>query len=279
MISTQGKAVTIDAPKFYESSGINKINGKYYFSYSSNFSGNLAVDHFEGYPLHGEIAYMVSNSPMGPFEYIGVIMKNPAEYFGYGGNSHQSIFYFRDEWFISYHAQTVAEALGRPMGYRSPHINRLELYGNGYIKPVAANREGVTLSGTVDPYIVNTANTFAWCAGIRTAEDNQGHHLTHIHNGDWIAIANVDFGSKGASRFVAFVSSDIGGEIVIKLDNLHGEELGSLGVGTTSDNSPWEERSCEVKAVPGVHHIFLLFKGDSENLLFRLESWTFEPFV
>ena len=216
---------------------------------------------------------------MGPFEYAGVILKNPMHIFGAGGNSHHSIFQFKNEWFITYHTQTLTQALNRVKGYRSPHINLLEFYGNGRIKPVIADYKGVTLPGIIDPYIVNHANTFAWCAGIKTKEDELGIFVTDIHNSDWIAIANVDFGKKGASRFKALINSQLGGEIEIRLDNPLGEHIGSLGVGTTSLNSPWEERSCEVKAQSGVHHLFLIFKGDSDLNLFDIKHWSFERFV
>ena len=279
MISTKGRALTIDAPAFYEASGINKANGKYYFTYCTNFTGELANERPEGYPGHGEIAHMISSSPMGPFEYAGVILKNPVNYFGNGGNSHQCIFNFRDEWFIAYHTQTLARAYDRARGYRSPHINKLEFFGNGRIKPIDADRKGVHLSDTINPYKINSANTFAWNLGVKTAEDEQGNYLTHIHNGDWIAIANVDFGTKGALRFIAYVSSFVGGEIEVRLDNPEGECIGSVAVGTTDVYNHWEERSCDVKLNSGVHHVFLMFKGDSENNLFNLKCWSFEPFV
>jgi len=233
----------------------------------------------KGYPGYGEIAHMISSSPMGPFEYAGVILKNPITFFGDGGNLHHCIFNFQNQWFITYHTQTLARAHNRAKGFRSPHINRLEFYGNGRIKPVAANREGVVLDGTINPYILNYANTFAWCCGVNTAEDEQGNHLTEIHNGDWIAIANVDFGQKGATHFIAYISSFVGGEIEIRLDNPYGEYLGSVAVGTTGTFSRWEERSCEVKPISGVHHLFLTFRGDCETNLFDLKCWSFKPFV
>ena len=279
MISTRGKAVTIDAPAFYESSGINKINGRYYFSYCTNFVGDLTGTRSDGYPMHGEIAYMIGSSPMGPFEYAGVILKNPVHTFGVGGNFHHYIFNYKDEWFITYHTQTLAKALERAKGYRSPHINRLELYGNGRIKTVTADFNGVVLPETISAYKVNHANTFAWSAGIKISENEEDLYVTHIHNDDWLAIANVDFGERGAFRFCALISSQIGGEIEVRLGNPYGEYIGSVGVGTTSSSGNWEERSCEVKAVPGVHHLFFLFKGDSENNLFNLKSWYFKPFV
>lgn len=60
MIHTTGNASVIDSPFMFEDSGIHKYNGKYYYSYCSNFSGT----HPTGTPPQGEIAYMVSDNPM-----------------------------------------------------------------------------------------------------------------------------------------------------------------------------------------------------------------------
>ena len=275
MVSTRGEAIPIDAPAFYEASGINKIFGKYYYSYCSNFDGHYLRQRPKGYPGHGEIAYMVGDSPNGPFEYMGVLLENPIQAFGDGGNNSHCIFEFKDEWFIAYHTQTLSSALDRAKGYRSPHINRLRFYGDGRILQVAADREGVVLPGGVCPYSDNPAYAFAWQAGIKTAENNAGMYVTHIHTGDWMAVANVDFGNNGAGRFEAQFASSIGGEVEIWLDSPQGEYIGSLAVGILDSNGTWEMRSCEVTPASGIRHVFFMFKGDSENSLFDFRSWRF----
>ena len=277
MISISGKAISIDAPTFYEASGINKINGKYYYSYCTNFVGDLTGERPEGYPKHGVISYMLSSSPLGPFEYAGVVLNNPIHTFGGGGNSHHCIFEFKNEWFITYHTQTLDQAKGRMKGYRSPHINKLEFFNNGLIKPVQADMKGVVLPGTINPYVENGANTFAWCLGIGVEEDEQGLYISNIHDGDWICVANVDFGKVGASRFAAKISSQIGGEIELRLDSPNGKRMGSVAVGTTDNSSSWQERKCDVRTIAGIHHVFFIFRGDSDSVLFKLKNWIFEP--
>lgn len=274
MISIVGEAVSIDAPALFEDSGIHKYKGKYYYSYCSNFVGL----HPEGYPQHGEIAYMTADSPMGPFTYRGVILKNPRDIFGVGGNNHHCIFTFKNEWFITYHAQTLAKALDRVKGYRSPHISRLSYYGDGQIRPVAADMEGVVLPGTINPYQKTPAAMIAWCAGIETAHTEAGSetYVTRIRNGDWLAVANADFGENGASRFCARIASRVGGEIEIRLDSTQGEIIGALGCGSTGGKDQWVMRTCEVKPVFGMHNVFFLFKGDSEENLFDFACWQFE---
>ena len=52
---------------------------------------------------YGNIAYMTSDNPMGPFTYQGEILKNPSTYFGVGGNNHHAMVQLgemciRDRW-------------------------------------------------------------------------------------------------------------------------------------------------------------------------------------
>ena len=89
----------IDAPCMFEDGGIHKANGKYYYSYCSNFSGNHSE--IEGYPGYGIICYMVSDDPMGPYTYGGEILQNPSYYFNVGGNNHHALFEFNGTTYIS----------------------------------------------------------------------------------------------------------------------------------------------------------------------------------
>ena len=76
----------IDAPCMFEDGGIHKANGKYYYTYCSNFSGDHSA--IPGYPGYGIICCMVSDDPMGPYTYVGEILQNPSYYFNVGGNNH-----------------------------------------------------------------------------------------------------------------------------------------------------------------------------------------------
>lgn len=278
MISTEGEAVLIDAPALFEDAGINKLNGKYYFSYCSNFVG----EHPPDYPQHGEIAYMVSDSPMGPFTYVDVVLKNPEYFFDTHGNNHHCIFTFKDKWYIAYHTQTLGKALGKMKGYRSPHINALDITPDGRLRPVAADMEGIypeSMSAvhTLDPYKKTEAETFAWQAGINTAliPGGSGLCVTDIQDGDWIAVANLDFGAEGAKSLNARLASATGGEIEIRLGSPEGELAGTLGLGTTGGYETWKDFSCDLNPIIGIRNIFFVFKGDNEKNLFNFDYWKF----
>ena len=278
MINTVGSASVIDAPFMFEDSGIHKYNGKYYYSYCSNFSGT----HPAGTPPMGEIAYMVSDNPMGPFTYQGTFLKNPSSYFGVGGNNHHAVFSFKNQWYVTYHAQTLGKAMGIVKGYRSPHINKLEYNASGLINTVQADMKGVAQVTNLYPYRRIEAETIAWSNGVSTEKcqspgsmvSSINLDVTNINNGDWIALSNVDFGS-GAKSFTANVASAVGGKIEIHLDSLSGPIIGTLNVSSTGGTQQWKDMWCGVTNASGVHNVFFKFVGSENSQLFNIDHWGF----
>ena len=281
MISLDCEPVMIDAPCMFEDGGIHKANGKYYYTYCSNFSGNHSA--VEGYPGYGIICYMVSDDPLGPYEYCGEILQNPSTYFGVGGNNHHAIFNFKGTSYIVYHAQTLGQAMGIEKGYRSTHINEVEYYADGRIVPIQADREGISQLETMSPYQLTAGETIAWQAGIKVeACDQPGQGLsevnnravTDIQNGDWIAVAGLDFGDKGAASFTASIAAQAGGAVELRLDSPDGTVVGTLTV--PAGDGTYQTLTCDVTGLTGVHNLFLVFTGDdqAENLM-SLDTWQF----
>lgn len=89
MISLEGKVQQIKgADNFFEAVWMHKYKGKYYLSYSGQFSN-------EG---KGKLLYAVSDNPYGPFEYKGVLLEEMNS-----GTNHHSIVNYKDEWYLFYH--------------------------------------------------------------------------------------------------------------------------------------------------------------------------------
>ncbi|MHA7966500.1 carbohydrate-binding protein [Paenibacillus sp. CAU 1782] len=281
MTSIVGSAVTIDAPFILEDSGIHKYNGIYYYSYCMNFGGV----HPPNMPP-GEIGYMTSTSPMGPFSYKGHFLKNPGVFFGVGGNNHHSVFQLNNEWYVVYHAQTVSLALnGAGKGYRSPHINKLVHNADGSIQEVAANYAGVTQLANLNPYNRVEAETFAWNGRILTEKSNApggpvaNLHVTGIQNGDWVAVSKADFGTSGAGSIKAGVASASGGQIEVRLGQVNGPLVATLTVPPTGGLQSWTEVQTAVSGATGVHNLFFVFTGTGTGggNLFNFDYWQFTP--
>lgn len=91
---------------FYEASSMRKINGKYYFVYSS------ALSH--------ELCYAIGCAPLGPFAYGGTLISiGDVGYQGrttpnnYTGNTHGGMVEVNGQWYIFYHRQTNKQKCAR----------------------------------------------------------------------------------------------------------------------------------------------------------------------
>lgn len=278
MISLAGDPVAIDAPYLFEDSGIHKMGDTYYYTYSSNFSVDAAGTAEYGLK-NGEICYMTSDSPMEPFTYQGVILPNPGEFFGMGGNNHHCVFNFRGEWFITYHAQALEQKLGMSGGYRSTHIDKLVIKEDGSLGKTKGTTAGAGQSGNINPYETVEAETMWNQGGILTtpcgteaAGCGSGNMaVCGMETGSWIGVKGVDFGEQGATEFMASVcgSTEADGVIQIRIDRLMGEVIGYLTV-PVGDGESYLQQTCTLlKTVTGVHDLYFTFYGSD----YLWDSW------
>ena len=139
MISTVGTAVTINAPRFFEASWIHKYNGKYYYSYSSDFSQGAAT-----------IEYMMSSSPMSGYVAKGTVLPNPPN--NNGNNNHHSIFQFRGNWYIAYHNRYLSNQQHIDTTYkRNGCLDQLFYNADGTMQLVTCTKNGLPLLPSPTP--------------------------------------------------------------------------------------------------------------------------------
>ena len=104
MISYDGKVHLLEGTDdFFEASWMHKYKGKYYLSYVGT---------------SGEIKYCMSENPLGPFEYKGVILEKMNS-----GTNHHSITHYKGEWYLFYHNSDL---------YFANHPNETPKFGWGH---------------------------------------------------------------------------------------------------------------------------------------------------
>lgn len=281
MISIVGTPVVIDAPYSFEDSGINKFNGKYYYSYCVNWNVTpKAKSELNISSAH--IAYMTSDSPLGPFKLQKSFLKNPGEYFGTFGNNHHCIFSFKNKNYIAYHAFLLQDAMCVKGGYRSTNINEITISGDGTIDLVKATRKGVDVLQSLNPYDTQQAETIACMGEITTVPASKTSKyfgsgnmaVSNTKTGAWIEVRSVDFGNDGASYFTANVLNNSSSSAImqIKIDSLEeGNVLGYCVVPSTSEEL-FSEVKCVLENKPsGVHNLYFIFAGSN----FEFDSWKF----
>ena len=243
-----------EGPWFY------KRNGKYYLLYAAG-----------GVPEH--IAYSMSDTPVGPWKYMGEIM--PLSDTGSFTN-HAGVVDYKGKSYFFYHTGKLPHGGG--FG-RSVAVEEFSYNPDGTFPTIMPTDSGVPAIATLNPYKRNEAETMAWSEGIKVEPNSKtGVYVSDAHDGDYIRLSNVDFGSGGPRTFCASVASALrGGTLEVRLDKKDGELVASLDVPGTGG---WEEwRVLETPAlmeIQGVHDIYLVFKGRKGPKLFNIDYWQFK---
>lgn len=244
---------------YTEGPWIMKRDGKYYLLYAAG-----------GVPEH--IAYSVSDSPEGPWKYMGEIM--PLCDTGSFTN-HCGVADFNGHNYFFYHTGKLPGGGG--FG-RSVAVEEFKYNPDGTFPLIMPTDKGVKPIATFDPYRRNEAETMAFSHGVKSdLNARTGVYVSDIHNGDFIKVANVDFRS-GAKKFSATVSSAIrGGIIEVHPDSIGSDPVASVRVPYTGGWEEWKTVTGDVSpSLRGVHDIYFVFKGEKGPRLFNFDYWSFK---
>ena len=229
-----------------------------------------------GIPEH--IAYSSAPSPEGPWTYRGEIM--PQENTGSFTN-HCGVATLKGHNYFFYHTGKLPGGGG--FG-RSVAVEEFSYNADGSFPIIHHTEEGVRPIGTLDPYVRQEAENMAWAEGVHTEQisnlKSQSTPLTvyvsDIHNGDYILVREVDFGSKAPSVFKASAASALqGGRIEVRLDSPIANPIAILNVSGTGGWEKWETVSTTVTGATGKHDLYLTFAGNKGAKLFNLDWWQF----
>lgn len=169
-------------------------NGKYYFMWSEG--GWTGPDY--------QVAYAIADSPIGPFERIGVVLKQDDRIAN--GAGHNSVINVpgTDDWYIVYHRRPLTETDGNS---RMTCIDKMEFDAEGKILPVVMTNEGVearplrksekSIQSTVSQKYIelfNGKNLDGWYTYLKGKGKNvDPNNVFTVQNGN-IVISGEEFG-------------------------------------------------------------------------------------
>lgn len=246
---------------YQEGPWVYKKNGHYYNAYASTCCP-------EG------MAYAMSNSPTGPWEFKGYIMKPDKRS---NGNHPGIIDYKGRSYVFGFNYKLNFALVNKHYERRSVCVAELKYNPDGTIQELPWWYEGAALkpAGVLNAYKRTEAETIAWSEGLKTHKSDQvGMYVTSVHNNDYIQVKAVDF-KKGAKSFEMIAASSKGGKVEIRLDDRNGTLLGVCEVGNSDGSDRWKTFRTEVKKIKGVHNLFLVLKGDGGEL-FNFDCWKFK---
>lgn len=252
--------------EFYEAGSMRKINGRYYFIYSSILSH--------------ELCYAVSDRPDGGFRFGGTLVSlsdlgiaGRDESVNYTGNTHGSLVKVKEQWYVFYHRQTNGNLFSRQgcaeavaveedgsiaqAEVTSCGLNGKPLLGRGeYSAHIACN-----LRSKEGTYMYGRFRNRRWKAHpylTQTGKDREGCPDQYIANMRDGAVAGFKyFDIEDVSRAAVSISGKGQGEMLVKIDPA-GEALCRIPLSSGAEKS-WFEAPC--KLPKGVHALYFTYCG------------------
>lgn len=202
MLELDGEPVRLDEtlPEgFKEGPFAFKCNGKYYLTYPWVRKDTETL------------AYAMSDNPLGPFEYKGLIMKESPT--GCWTN-HHSIVQYKGEWYLFYHHNDYSPHFDKN---RSARIDRLSFNEDGTIQEVMPTLRGV---GPVKASSRVEIDRYSSIEGARieyldTADYFRGWKTVFTNPGDAVCFNELDFGVKAPCSVTFAVKSPEGGRMAL----------------------------------------------------------------
>lgn len=263
MISYSGDIVKLkETPEHYqEGPWFYKRNGRYYLAFASTCCP-------EG------IGYAMSNSPTGPWETKGYIMRPTEKSRG----NHPGIMDYKGKSYVfGLNYDLLKLETNTHYERRSVSVAEMHYNEDGIIQevPYWADTK-LEQIGTFNPFRKVEAETMAWGYGLKTVPNSKNSlSVVDVNSGEYICVRGVDFGKNKARRFEVSALPLEGGNLKIRLDAPDGKIVGNVNIPQGNGISKYELYSCEVNAVSGVHDLYLSFEGENNKDLFELDYWKF----
>lgn len=247
-----------EGPWFY------KRGGRYYLAYASTCCP-------EG------IGYAMSDSPTGPWTSKGHIMK-PTER---SRGNHPGVIDYKGRSYVfglNYdimHLETMEHHERRSVSVAEMTYNE-----DGTIQevPYWLDQKPLEQLEYFNPYRRVEAETMNWGYGLKTEKHSSGHGMvvTNVDDGEYIKLRGVDFGKKGARRFIASIASETNVTVELRLDSEQAKPIATLRVEPTGSSDIYRETDCKVKNAKGVHDLYLCFKTPTGKGTVKFDYWKFE---
>lgn len=262
--------------EFYEASSMRKINGKYYFIYSSILSH--------------ELCYAVSDRPDGGFRFGGTIIsisdlgyKGQTWDMNYTGNTHGSLVKVQDQWYVFYHRQTNRNLFSRQGCAEPVHIdeegriaqvevtscglNGGPLRGKGeYSAHIACNLTSRDGTYRYDRFLNRKWKDHPYLT--QTGEDRQDHPDQYIANMKDGAMAGFKYFDIGElERIGVQVSGNGRGEMLVKT-SADGITVCRIPVSAEGTRN-WFESTCRIPR--GINALFFTYQGEGSINFHRFE--------
>ncbi|MDE6795494.1 MAG: carbohydrate-binding protein, partial [Muribaculaceae bacterium] len=229
------------APHHFEANELNYINGKYVYTYNTDWQ-----DHSD-WPYEGEVpticsmCYMTSEPPLdaASWQYGRSYLKNSGDYGYTYTNNHTHLHKYNDKWYIFYHSMELQKDFDTEGGFRNVCVDEIEVDEDKVeIKMADQSLKGVAQIRPLNPFIIQQAETTAATKGVRfeaASDGKPGNMVVSPCNEEGIILVRgVKFDKVPQQCAIA---AEGNGEIEIRKDAADGELIASVTVSKSTSNN------------------------------------------
>lgn len=174
------------------------------------------------------LEYAMSNNPLGPFKWTGVIMdESPTGCW----TNHHSIIQFKGQWYLFYHHNDYSPEFDKA---RSIRADSLSFNEDGTIRKVIPTLRGIGITQSSEQIQVDRYSAISdkgvSIAFLDTADKFLGWKTIFEKEGGWIQYNTVAFGKTAARSFNIRAFSTTGATLIVRINSPSGPVLGEVTI-------------------------------------------------
>ena len=209
-----------------------KRNGWYYLTFPW-----VRGETGEGKNPTETLAYAMSKSPLGPWDFKGIIM---AEHANGCWTNHHSILEYKGQWYIFYHHNDYSPWMDKR---RSARIEKINFNADGTIQEVKPTLRGVGINQATDQIQIdryNTASEGVTIEYLDTLNRFRGWQVNLPAKGSWVRYNDVNFNHlSGDSYVMVRTKTDENTEFYVREKNADGKIIAKFSMIVKSENGPF----------------------------------------
>ena len=233
------------------------------------------------------LAYAMSKSPLGPWDFKGIIM---AEHENGCWTNHHSLLEFKGQWYLFYHRNDYSPAMDKR---RSARIEKVSFNADGTIKEVKPTLRGAGIHPAtsridIDRYSSISDGTFVEFND--TTAPFRGWHASLPQKGSWISYGDVDFSCIDNSAYlIVCARAKANTEFNIRENNAKGKVLANVKMTVLSEqgrfrrdmSNQWLTLTSPLEYIPnGISDLCITCEGEAVDVdwvMFKNRPKYFKP--
>lgn len=182
------------------------------------------------------LAYAMSDSPMGPWQFKGLIM---AEHDNKCWTNHHSLVEFQGQWYLFYHRNYYSPQMDKR---RSACIEKVSFNADGTIQEVKQTLRGVGITlatGRIEPDRYSSVSNGVSIDFNDTTATFDGWHVILPQKGSWVKYNDVDFRNISDGYVVVKVKANANTSFTIRDKSEKGSVIAKLTITVEGETGPF----------------------------------------